>query len=132
MISKFGIHPSAHFRWQRYGLEPKFITKSGTDNSLPYSNLSPMEFAEELLKRKLHAINNPPKPRATHWGLGWSRAFVAQVRSEQILGLDTNTRSAINADNGKHSQAVGKVVTTFGHVSTNNTRATGTKHYPTG
>lgn len=132
MISKVGIHPSAHFRWQRYGLEREFITKSGTDNSLPYSNLSPMEFATELLNRKIHAINNPTKPRTTHAGLGWNVSFIPQVTPDQILGFDTNTRSAINEDNGKHSQAVGKVVTTFGHVSTNNTRATGTKHYPTG
>lgn len=111
MISKFGIHPSAHFRWQRYGLEPKFITKSGTDNSLPYSNLSPMEFAEELLKRKLHAINNPPKPRATHWGLGWTRSFVPQVTPEQILGYDTNTRSGVHEMNGKHTPGIRAMVT---------------------
>ena len=132
MISKVGIHPSAHFRWQRYGKQRQFITKSGFDNSTPYSNLSPLEFVQELIGRKIKYLASPPQPRPTHWGLGWSRSFVPQVRPEQILGYDTNTRSAINEDNGKHSQAVGKVVTTFGHVSTNFTRATGTKHYPTG
>ena len=132
MISKVGLHPQAHFRWQRYGLEKQFITKSGIDNSVPYSNLTPLEFAQELIHRRVKYLECPPKPRATHWGLGWTRSYRPQQRPEQILGYDTNTRSAINEDNGKHSQAVGKVVTTFGHVSTNKTRATGTQHYPTG
>ena len=102
MISKFGIHPSAHFRWQRYGLARKFISKSGVDNSLPFSNLSPMEFAEELLNRKLHSIDNPTKPR---------RSYVPQVTPSQILGFDTNTRSGVHEMNGKHTPGIRAMVT---------------------
>lgn len=109
MINKFGLHPSAHFRWQRYGLARKFISKSGVDNSLPFSNLSPMEMCNELLNRKL--TQPKLKPRQTHAGLGWSRSFVPQVRPDQILGFDTNTRSGVHEMNGKHTPAIRAMVT---------------------
>ena len=111
MISKVGIHPSAHFSWQRYGLAQQFISKSGVDNSLPYSNMSRLEWIHELARRKQLTIGVPCKPRPTHWGLGWSRSFVPQVTPSQILGFDTNTRSGVHEMNGKHTPGVRAMVT---------------------
>ena len=111
MISKVGIHPSAHFRWQRYGLARKFISKSGADNSLPFSNLKPMEFADELLNRKLHALDNPTKPRVTHAGLGWTRSYRPAPRPEEICGFDTNTRSGVQEMSNKDTPAIRAMVT---------------------
>lgn len=129
MINKFGLHPSAYFRWQRYGLARKFISKSGVDNSLPFSNLSPMEMCNELLNRKL--TQPKLKPRQTHAGLGWSRSFVAQVTISQILGNDTNTRSAVHDTDGKHTPGVTARVT-FGLVPHKAKRASHNQSFPTG
>lgn len=131
MISKVGIHPSAHFRWQRYGKEKQFINKSGFDNSVPFSNLSPLEFAQELIHRRVKYLECPPKPRATHWGLGWSRAYVPQVTTDQILGNDTNTRSAVHDTDGKHTPGVTARVT-FGLVPHKAKRASHNQSFPTG
>ena len=131
MISKIGLHPQAHFRWQRYGLEKQFITKSGIDNSVPYSNLTPLEFAQELIDRKREYLRCPPKPRVTHAGLGWTRSFIPQVSIRQILGHDTNTRSAVHDTDGKHTPSVTPRVT-FGVQKHKAKRASHNQSFPTG
>lgn len=131
MITKVGIHPSAHFRWQRYGKARQFINKSGFDNSVPYSNLSPLEFAQELLNRKIKSLENPTKPRVTHAGLGWSMSYVPQVTVAQILGEDTNTRSAVHDTDGKHTPCITPRVT-FGIKKHKSRRVSDNQSFPHG
>lgn len=131
MLSKVGLHPSAHFRWQRLRLAKEFVSKSGVDNSLPYSNLSPWEFAKELLERRIKALENPTKPRVTHAGLGWSMSYVPQVTVAQILGEDTNTRSAVHDTDGKHTPSITPRVT-FGIKKHKSRRVSDNQSFPHG
>jgi hypothetical protein len=116
----FGLHPSSSGPRAKYGLARANISANGADNSLPYSNEDPLDFASMCIQLRRVQLNTPPRIK-----------YVGEASIASITGEDTNTRSAEHETEGKHTPGV-RARVTFGLVKRKVRRTSPNQSFPTG
>jgi hypothetical protein len=116
----YGMYPHCRGNRAKYGLARANVSANGADNSLPFSNLKPMEFASMCIELRRKQLTTPPRIK-----------HLAEASIASITGEDTNTRSAEHETEGKHAPGV-RARVTFGLVKRKVKRASNNQSFPTG